>query len=122
MDPVAPILVAAAAFGGLWKFARTRRRMADRSAVEAAWLAAYPGDEVRESILAEDGRAALVETPWGTGLVCEGGHVARRLDRAETEVAEGGLVIRLPDLGMPRVKLRLGPVDAALWQERIESG
>ncbi len=121
MDPVAPVLIAAAAFGGYISFFRSRRRLNDARTVEAAWLATYPGDEVRGTVLSQDGRAALVETAWGTGLVCRGGDVARRLDRASTEVDDTGLLIRLPDLDTPRIHLRLAPGEAALWQERIET-
>lgn len=121
MDPIAPLLVAAAAFGAIVKFTKSRRRLTDARSVEAAWLAAYPGDEIRRSVLSKDGRSALVETTWGTGLVCRGGDLARRLDRARTEVDDEGLVIRLPDLDLPRIRLRLDATDAALWQERIET-
>ncbi len=120
MDPVAPILVAAAAFGGYIGFFRNRRRLNDTRTVEAAWLASYPGDEIRRSVVSEDGRAGLVETSWGTGLVCRGGSVARRLDHARTDLDESGLLIRLPDLDASRIHLQLDPAQAALWQERIE--
>ncbi len=120
MDPVAPLLVAAAAFGGYVGFFRKRRRLNDAPTVEAAWRASYPGDEIRDSVVSTDGRAGLVETSWGAGLVCRGGTVARRLDGAEAELDSGGLLIRLPDLDPPRIHLALEPGAAALWQERIE--
>lgn len=119
MEPVAPLLVAAAAFGGVWRLAR-RRRLSDRPAVEAAWRAAYPGDEIRDVALSSDGRSALVQTAWGTGVVCRRGQIARRLDHARAEADAAGLLLRLPDLDTPRIRLRLDPGLAALWQERIE--
>jgi hypothetical protein len=121
MDPVAPFLAVAAALGAYAQFSRSRKRLGDARSVERAWLAAYPGDEVRHSVLSRDGRAALVETGWGTGLLCRGGEVARRLDRAETEIDDAGLVILLPGLEPPRIRLKLDPTEAALWQERIGS-
>ncbi len=121
MDPVGPFLAAAAAFGAYVQYARSRRKLSDIRSVERAWLAAYPADDVGNVVLSKDGRAALVETSWGTGLVCRGGDMARRLDAARAEIDDEGLVIRLPDLDTPRVRLRLGPTEAALWHERIES-
>ena len=120
MEPAATFIAAAAAFSGISAFRRWRQ--AKLAAPCDAWRAAYPGDRVRDSIVSEDGRTALVETDWGCGVICRQGRVARRLDRAETDIGPEGLSIRLRDIDVPRVTVKLGRADAALWHDKIVEG
>lgn len=123
MDPSATLLVAAAAFGGISAFRRWRHgSFQTADAARDAWRAAYPGDEVREYIVGEDGRSALVETDWGCGVIFGRGKVAQRLDHARTGVDPEGLHIHLGDFDVPRVTVKLSPTDAALWQDKIAKG
>ncbi|WP_375261255.1 hypothetical protein [Palleronia sp.] len=120
MEPSATLLVAAAAFSGITAFRRWRQGPLNTAdSARDAWRAVYPGDRVRASIIGEDGRTALVETDWGCGLICRRGRVARRLDKAETDIGSDGLNIHLGDIDVPRVTVKLSPADAATWHDKI---
>ena len=117
MDPAATLLAAAAAFGGITAFRRWREgALRGSGGARNAWQLAYPGDQVHDSIVSEDGRAALVQTDWGCGVIFRRGAVARRLDTAAIEVAADGLNIDLRD---DAVTVKLTPADAAHWHEKI---
>ena len=113
-----PLLAASTVFYGIRRF--LHGRLTTEEAARQAWLVAYPGDTVRDAIPSRDGRSALVETDWGTGVICRKGRFARRLDGAEVRTDDTGIAIHLPDLETPRVHVSLTPQDAARWQERIE--
>ncbi|SFG97323.1 hypothetical protein SAMN04488020_105181 [Palleronia marisminoris] len=121
MDPAATLLAAAAAFGGITAFRRWREgSLRGADGARNAWQAAFPGDRVHNSIVGEDGRAALVETDWGCGVICQRGALARRLDKAATAISADGLHIHLQDDAVTRVTVKLNPADAALWHEKIK--
>ena len=123
MGPAAPLLViAAAAMGG---FGMVRRLLghpdwSTREAVARSWQDSFPGDRVEDSVVSRDGRAALVATGWGTGVISRGG-IARRLDRATTVSDGDGLVIHFDDITASRVRGRLSPEYTAPCHDRIES-
>ncbi|MGC9368641.1 MAG: hypothetical protein ACP5DX_03775 [Paracoccaceae bacterium] len=88
----------------------------------ALWEHHYPGEEALGATVAADGRAALVDTARGPGLVWSLGadSAARWLDGAEAHPTGDGLVVRLPDFTAPAVHLRLPPSETELWLKAIE--
>jgi len=93
----------------------------DEEDARVRWLREWPGDEVREVVLAADRRAALVSTPSGPGVVWALGAdtVAKRLTRAEVRRLADGLRIDLPDFTARHLRLRLDRTEAAAWAHRI---
>ena len=115
---IPPLLAASAVIYGVKRF--LHGRLTSEDAARTAWLAAFPGDTVRRAITSRDGRSALVETNWGTGVICRKGRFARRLDGAEVWTGSNGLSISFHDITAPHVHVDLTAADAAAWQERIE--
>lgn len=121
MDVLGPlVLAAAAAIGGVSGFNRLKRaRLRTDEDARNGWLAHFPGDRVTESVVSRDGRAALVDTSWGTGVLCRGGAMARRLDGAEVAQVSDGLEIRFNSVDLPRIRVLLPDAVADRWADRI---
>ena len=122
MGPATPFVMLVAAMGGFDFFRRFGRGdWSDTGGVTRSWLESFPGDQVQDSVVSLDRRAALVSTAWGAGLMYRGGRFARRLDRATVESDPQGLRIQFEDITCPVIRVKLSPHDAAVWHERIES-
>lgn len=81
---------------------------ADEAAARAAYLADHPEDEIRASLMSDDGRAAVFRTGAGAGFVVAlgAGRVTRRLAAGDLKAIEdlpGALRLRLADWGAPAV-------------------
>ena len=104
-------------------FGLSRRALfADAEEARAAWRRAFPDDAPRGVTLLSDGRAALVETARGLGIVWTLGAdtVARHLDGAAIERRGDRLVLRFPDWGAPRVALRVTEAEARALFAQLE--
>lgn len=76
----------------------------------AAWLREFPEAEPEDLRLSDDGRAALVITPIGPGIVWSmGADTAARLltDPPEVEPDRDGITVRLRDFTAPRIHISL---------------
>ncbi|MFC2969732.1 hypothetical protein [Acidimangrovimonas pyrenivorans] len=86
------------------------------------WLRHNPGDEIREAHVAPGGRAALIVTTQGAGLLWSFGAdtTAHDLRRARVRQVRRGLRVIFGDFAAPSVTLRLPPEARAHWAARIE--
>lgn len=86
------------------------------------WLRHNPEDSIREVTLAPGGRAALILTEAGAGLLWSFGAdtVAHDLSRARIRPARTGLRVTFGDFASPAVTLRLPPEARTQWAARIE--
>ena len=101
----------------LFGFSRSRTFEDDASA-RAAFAREFPDIPIREVHLSADLRAALLQTGAGPALVWAMGadSCARLLSEIRAEEAKHGLVLRLPDVTAPQVRLTLTPEERPLWQ------
>lgn len=85
------------------------------------WARHLPEDSIATVEIAESGRAALVLTDAGPGLLRSFGAdtVAHRITRAA--VAKGGLRLWLTDFGAPPVRVALTPAEALRWRSLLTS-
>ena len=86
------------------------------------WDRERPDRPARGAALAADGRAALIATEAGPGLVRVMGQdcTTHDLDGASIRAAPGGLDIRFPDFAAPRLRVRLDEGgDRAAWAALI---
>lgn len=91
-------------------------------AVRAQWQRLYPDDDAPGAIhLSADGRAALVETGDGPGLIWVMGadSTAHKLTGADLRDTPDGLYIDLHDFAAPGLNVRLGPEARAIWRALI---
>lgn len=98
-------------------------RLADRQALLAAWQDYDPDTPAEPLVLAPDGRAGLVRTAAGVGIVWAFGadFVARLLDFNRLRVTETarGLRLQTGDATAPRITLRLPPEERAAWRAAL---
>lgn len=96
--------------------------IADEGVARREWMRHHPDDEIREIALAPGGRAALVQTSLGLGLLWSLGAdtVAYHLTRPRVARRPDGLRIDTGDYAAPRVTLRLPPEARDAWADRIE--
>ena len=94
----------------------------DEGAARAGWLRHFPDDPVEELRLARNGRAALVRTASGRGVVWRFGAdtVARYLVDVRLRDLATGLQLRFGDFGTPKLTLDLAPEERRIWKEEIE--
>ena len=99
-----------------------RGRLASEEAARNAWAREFPRTPAGAVTLARDGRAALVATGMGPGLVWSFGAdtTARFLSGARVTRTATGLDIRLSDITAPRVRLRLEADEAEAWAQSLE--
>ncbi|WP_417207785.1 hypothetical protein [Antarctobacter sp.] len=97
------------------------RRFTTEEAARAAWTREFPLSDVKGVTLCRSGRAALIDTDAGVGVVWPMGadSTARRLTDARITPHDGGLILHLSDYAAPTVRLHLDPDETALWAERI---
>ena len=97
------------------------RRFATEAEARAAWTREFPSSPITGVTLCRSGRAALISTPLGAGVVWPMGadSTARGLSGARVTQREGGLILHLPDYAAPTVRLHLDPDEITLWTERI---
>ncbi|QYX57506.1 hypothetical protein K1T73_03660 [Roseovarius sp. SCSIO 43702] len=97
------------------------RRLGDDDAVRAAWEREFPERPARSVTRSTTGRAALVETEHGRGLVwCMGADtVVRALDDVTARVKNDTLILTTPDYGARRIRLHLAPGEAEAWARAI---
>ncbi|WP_323768079.1 hypothetical protein [Antarctobacter sp.] len=97
------------------------RRFTTEDAARTAWTREFPSSDITEVTLCRSGRAALIDTDAGVGVVWPMGadSTARRLTGARVTRRDGGLALHLPDYAAPTVRLYLDPDETALWAERI---
>ncbi len=98
------------------------RRLTDRAEALAAWAREFPELPAAEARLSADQRAALILLPNGeAGIVwCFGADtVARPLAGSELRETETGFVIRLRDVGAPRVTVTLAAEERPRWKETL---
>lgn len=105
-----------------------RLRYADEAVAAAALLADYPHARIRQTVLADDQRAALFELAEGVGFAAPfgEGRLTRVLapdDVTGVEDGPNGLTIRLTDYTAPRLTVRLANAEArAAWKARLMTG
>ena len=97
-------------------------RLADEAEARAAWLDEFAEDKPMTVTLSRDGRAALVKTSRGRGVVWPMGAdtTARYLDGARVLHTQRGLRIDLPDYTAPRIHLTLDASEADMWSSEME--
>lgn len=98
-------------------------RLAHAGEVRARWLREFPDDQVTQVVLCGDGRAALVMTRRGPGLVYAMGadSAVHGLNGARIRETARGLRIDLNDFAAPGVTLTLGPQAKARWRDLLEA-
>ena len=120
------VLLGIAGIAGLLHLLGYSRPAEIRDAAQACalWDHHCPGEAALSATVAGTGRAALVETERGAGLVWSFGadSTARRLDGAEVHSTGDGLIVRLHDFTAPAVHLRLTPSETDLWLKAINKG
>ncbi|MEL7133595.1 MAG: hypothetical protein AAGK77_14425 [Pseudomonadota bacterium] len=90
----------------------------------AAWLRAYPDDEILSIQITREGHVARITTTQGKGILWQMGthDCARRLTGQETLTCKaGGAVLHLNDYAAPRVRLPLSSSEQTEWQTWIVS-
>ncbi|ASP19861.1 hypothetical protein ANTHELSMS3_01146 [Antarctobacter heliothermus] len=97
------------------------RRFTTEAEARAAWTREFPLTDITGVTLCRSGRAALIATPTGTGVVWPMGadSTARWVADGRVTRRDGGLTLYLPDYVAPTVRLHLDPDEIALWAERI---
>jgi hypothetical protein len=127
-----PLIAVAGILAAVWFFGvRRPGPIGDAEAVRRLVLSVDPEFRPGEVALDPDGSRALVTDASGSQLLLlftMGNQVAlRRLDatgvrRIESTDAAGSrrVVVRLFDLGCPKIELTLASADAATWTERLE--
>lgn len=93
----------------------------DEAAARAGWLRHFPDDPVDRLRLSLDGRAALVRTATGRGVVWRFGAdtVARYLDDFRLREVGAGLQLRFADFGAPKLTLRLATDECRIRKAEI---
>ncbi len=91
-------------------------------AAGAAWLREFPDDPPLRILRCATQAAALVETAKGRGIVWPMGAdtTARYLDGARIAPMATGLVVHLPDVTAPKIRLVLAAQEAAAWGRQLE--
>lgn len=98
---------------------------ADDAAAEAALTSDYPHADIRQTLLADDRRAALFELAEGVGFAAPfgEGRLTRVLGPDDVKIVEDGpdgLTIRLTDFTAPRLTVRMANADhRAAWKARL---
>lgn len=95
-----------------------RGRVGTEDAARAIWSDAHPGDDVIRCAVSQDGRAALVESDWGMGVIGHNGRMVQRLDTVAVERSADGLTVHVPGDTVP---LRLSQTEATDWHQRLSS-
>lgn len=93
-------------------------RLTDAGDAIAAWQREFPDSTPLKATLSHSGRAALIETNEGLGLVWVMGAdtTARYLDRATLKEQVSDLLVTLPDYSAPRIRLRLSLGEMPQWK------
>ena len=99
--------------------------LADREEAVRLFLTDYWDARVQEVTLSRDGKAALLTLADGrVGLVAvfSDRAVTRRLapGAIRAESGEAGLLLRIPDPSLSRLRLDLQPDERARWQARLD--
>ena len=112
---LAAVLVALIVFGF------TEGLTLTRDSATHEFTADNPGLTPRDIVLAENGRAALVDADARYLIWCMGADIAsHRLTGARIKETPKGLTIRLPDYAAPRVRLLLSEAERVHWKSLIE--
>ena len=128
-----PVIALVGILSAVWFFGvRRRGSIGDAAAVRHQLRDAHPEFEPAELALGSDGTSAIAVDAKGTEVILlftMGNQVATRvLDRGGVrtmDISDGPegakhVVVRLHDLGCPRLEFTLGPADAPLWTARLE--
>ena len=99
------------------------RPLQDEAAARAAWAREVADDPVERVILSQTGRAALIHSASGRGIVWAMGAdtVARSLDGATMTASGTTLRIAFPEYDARGVKLTLAEGEAQRWAEEWET-
>lgn len=111
-----PLLAASAVFYGV-RWLR-RGRVGTEDAARTIWADAHPGDDIQRCAISQDGRAALVQSDWGMGVIGRNGRLVQRLDMVAVERAPDGLIVHVPGHAVP---ISLSQNEAADWHDRLSS-
>ncbi len=102
-----------------------RLKYQDEAAAGAALRADYPYARIRQTVLADDQRAALFDLADGVGFAAPFGEgrltrVLRPDDVSGVEDGPDGLTIHLTDYTAPRLTVRLANAETrAAWKARL---
>ncbi len=86
------------------------------------WERHFPDDNIIDVTVAQDGRAALVRTETGPGLLWSLGAdtVARHLLDYDLIDRPDGMEIQFHEFGAPRAIVRLSPFELRHWHDLME--
>lgn len=95
-----------------------KRRFAAESEARDAWRRAVPEAEIRQVALSRDGRAALIVTKMGPGVVwaMDAGGAARLCPGARIESTRRGPVLHLSEGSTPGIPLALPKTEVGRLQ------
>lgn len=98
--------------------------LSDAALARAAWLREFPETQVLNIAPADNGRAALVISTIGPGVVWAFGAdtVARRLPPDGPDFGAGDMTLTFPDFGTGRMHLPLSPETITQWRSTLREG
>jgi len=98
------------------------KRIASELEARALWAREFPAHPAQTVLVAQDGHAALIQTPQGTGLVWTIGAdaTARRLQNANATRTASGIRVYLHDFTAPSVSIHLSAHEASTWLARTK--
>ncbi len=100
------------------------RPLTSEDMARAAWLREMPDARIARVHLSRTGRAALIESDAGLGIVWAMGAdtAVRMLSGSRAEVRGHTLSLRLKDYDAPRIRLALDGNEAEDWAAKVETG
>lgn len=101
---------------------RSRRRSLDQDSARGEWLRHFPGDDIREIVVSNDGHAAILLTDEGPGLLWAFGAdtVGRRLQDFDLIEDGDSLLVQFHDFATPSVRLTLDDFEKTHWTNLME--
>ncbi|KAJ56104.1 hypothetical protein ACMU_10125 [Actibacterium mucosum KCTC 23349] len=100
-----------------------RVNLRDEAQARAAWVREFPDTKVLQVAMAGNGRAALVMSSAGAGIVWAFGAdtVARRLS-PKARLHGDHIALRFPDYGTGQLRIPLPPETVAQWRDLLHEG